>query len=260
MDQAAYETFARNEKDHFWFVGRRAIFFDVIRRRTRGTLSERPIVFDLGCGVGGMLGPMSEFGRVIGMDIDPGSLAYCRDRGFPNVFNGRGHRLPVQSDSVDLIGAFDVIEHIPEERETIAECFRILKPGGWLFLSGPAYQFLYTHQDKMVHHQRRYTVGDLKRKFRAAGFTVEKASYINFFLFPLIFLALMVKKVRERWSPPEDGETRFNTDVKMPGGLNALFRGLFSSERFFLRFLSFPFGHSLIVMVRKPPVAGSRTR
>ena len=126
-----------------------------------------------------------------------------------------------------------------------------------MFLSGPAYQFLYTHQDRMVHHQRRYTVGDLKKKFRGAGFEIVKASYINFFLFPLIFAALMVKKVQEKLNPPSDDETRFNTDVPLPGPINALFAALFAAERFFLRAASFPTGHSLIVMVRKPLKAGS---
>jgi SAM-dependent methyltransferase len=251
VEAAAYETFARNERDHFWFVGRRAIFFDQIRRHV-GDLGDDSVVLDLGCGVGGMLAPMAEFGAVRGMDIDPGSLHFCRERGFPEVFKGFGDHLPIADESLDLIGAFDVLEHIPEEAETIAECYRALKPGGWFFLSGPAYQFLYTHQDKMVHHQRRYTVGDLKRKFRAAGFEIEKASYINFFLFPLIFASLMVKKVQERLNPPSDEETRFNTDVALPGWLNSLFTRVFSAERHVLRFVSVPVGHSVILMARKP--------
>ena len=250
MDAAAYQSFADNERDHFWFVGRRAIFFDMIRRH----VANRPdaVVFDLGCGVGGMLGPMSEFGEVVGMDIDRGSLRFCRDRGLRRVFDGRGHRLPLATGSVGLLGAFDVLEHIKEESETLRECYRLLEPGGWMFLSGPAYQFLYTHQDKMVNHERRYTVRELRRKFREAGFEVVRASYINLFLFPLIFAVLMLKKMQEKLRPPTNDQTRFNTDIDMPSWLNRLFAWLFSSERFLLRFMSFPLGHSLIVLARKP--------
>lgn len=252
MDTKAYETFARNEKNHFWFRGRRAVFFDLIRRHALPQMPSNAVCFDLGCGVGGMLERLSKMGRGIGMDIDPDSLAYCKKRGFPDVFEGRGHQLPLQSNSIDLIGAFDVLEHIPEEAETIAECFRILKPGGYLFLSGPAYQFLYTHQDKMVHHQRRYTTGDLKSKFRNAGFDIVRASYVNFLLFPLILPAVLWKKLKECISPPSEEETRFNTDVYLPEIINRFFGWLFSCERFILRCVSAPTGHSLVLLVRKP--------
>jgi SAM-dependent methyltransferase len=254
LDTKAYETFARNEKNHFWFRGRRAVFFDLIRRHIAPNLPEKPTCFDLGCGVGGMLESMSEFGRGVGMDIDPDSLAFCKERGFGQVFEGRGHRLPLQSDSIDMIGAFDVLEHIPEEAETIAECYRILKPGGFLFLSGPAYQFLYTHQDKMVHHERRYTTSGLKQKFSDAGFEIVRSSYINFLLFPLILPAVLWKKFREAIKPPAEEETRFNTDVYLPGILNSLFSWLFSAERYILRYISVPTGHSLVLVVRKPQV------
>ena len=108
----------------------------------------------------------------------------------------------------------------------------------------------------MVHHQRRYTVRELERKFEGGGFEIIKASYINFFLFPLIFCALMAKKLREKIQPPSDTETRFNTDVKMPGFLNAAFATLFSAERFVLRRLNAPTGHSLILLARKPAASG----
>ncbi len=218
----------------------------------RGPLGRGAQVLDLGCGVGGMLGPLGEWGRTIGMDVDRGALSWCRGREYHRVFESRGHRLPLADESVRMLGAFDVLEHIPEEMEALAECYRVLEPGGWFFLSGPAYQFLYTHQDRMVHHQRRYTVGDLKKKLRSTGFEVVKASYINFFLFPLTFTAVMLKKVREKISPPKDDETRFNTAVPMPGLLNRMFGGIFASERFILRVVNAPVGHSLIVLARKP--------
>ncbi|MCA9320317.1 MAG: class I SAM-dependent methyltransferase [Planctomycetes bacterium] len=252
MDAAAYETFARNERDHFWFVGRRAIFFDLLQRLAAKSLPEHSRVLDLGCGVGGMLQPLSKYGAVVGMDLDRGSVGFCRQRGFPDVLRAKGNHLPFADESFGLVGAFDVIEHIPEDTETMAECHRVLAPGGFLIVSGPAYQCLFTHQDRMVHHQRRYTVSELKQKLAQAGFEIEKASYINLFLFPLILPVIMMKKIREKIRPPSDQETRFNTDLKFPKIVNRIFAWLFSAERHLLRFMSFPTGHSLVVLARKP--------
>jgi len=199
-----------------------------------------------------MLEPLREWGTPMGMDMDRESLGYCRDRAFTRVFEGRGHRLPLRSGSLDFVGAFDVLEHIREEKEALLECHRVIRPGGWFFISGPAYQFLYTHQDKMVDHQRRYRVSELRQKCQDAGFEVVKGSYINFLLFPVILVVLMFKKLCEAIRPPTGDDTRFNTDIGIPGPLNGLFAWLFSFERYLLRFMNAPTGHSLIVLARKP--------
>jgi len=251
MDAAGYESFIRDEKVHFWFVGRRAILTDLLHHRVP-RLGDGSIAADLGCGVGGMLETLSHKGSPIGMDIGTDILGMCRDRGFPAVFAGRGHHLPLGSAQVDLVTLFDVLEHIPEERETIDECMRILKPGGWLLLSGPSYQFLYTHQDRQVDHQRRYTVRKLRRRFIDAGFEVVHASYINCFLFPIILPLLLLRKLRELFVKPREDESRLNTEISIPEFLNNLFANIFSAERFVLRWGSLPFGHSLVLLARKP--------
>lgn len=251
MEPAGYESFIRDERDHFWFVGRRAIFEDVLRHRVP-PLGPEARVADLGCGVGGMLEILARHGAPIGMDVGTDILGLCRERGFSTVFVGRGHRLPLSSASLDLVTLFDVLEHVREERETLDECMRVLKPGGWLMLSGPSYQFLYTHQDKVVDHQRRYTLPELRRKLGEAGFAIVSASYINFLLFPAILPLLLARKLRERIAPPREGESRLNTEIRIPGSLNRLCARIFSSERLLLRRASFPFGHSLIVLARKP--------
>lgn len=251
MDAAGYESFIRDEKSHFWFVGRRAIFADLLRHRVP-SLGEGAVAADLGCGVGGMLEILGSKGRPVGMEVGLDILQICRSRGFDRVFMGRGHHVPLENDSVDLVALLDVLEHIPEERETLAECMRILRPGGWVLLSGPSYQFLYTHQDKVVDHQRRYTVRGIRRKFREAGFEVTHASYINCFLFPIILPLLLLRKLREFFIVPAEDESRLNTEIQIPGFLNDLCARIFSAERFVLRRGSLPFGHSLVLVARKP--------
>jgi len=251
VDRSAYESFIKNDRAHFWWVGRRAIFFDVLRDRL-GPRPEGARVLDLGCGVGGMLDGLAEFGQVIGTDTDRESLHFCRERGFPRLLEAVGPALPFATGSLNLVTAFDVLEHIPEETETLAECLRVLEPGGTLFLSGPSYQILYTHQDAAVQHQRRYTVPGLTSKLRAAGFEIEMASYINCLLFPAILPVVLGKKLGERISPPDPDDSRLNSEIAMPGAANAFFARVFSFERHLLRRFRLPFGHSLVAMARKP--------
>ena len=253
MEASAYAEFRDEEGKHWWFIGRKNIFSHLIRRILRDREGRPTTALDLGCGMGGMLDELAVHAQVYGTDIEQSALAHCRDRGYSRVFKAHGQRLPLPDASLDLICAFDTLEHIPEERETIAECFRLLKPGGRIFLSVPAYQMLYSHQDKVVHHQRRYTAGELARKLTAGGFRVTRASYINFLLFPAILPILMLIKLKEAIFPPGDDMSSSNVSIsRPPGWINRILAAIFSFERHLLTGCSVPVGHSLIAIGQKP--------
>ena len=253
MEPNAYAEFRDEEGKHWWFIGRKKIFSHLVRRVLRDRTGEHLTALDLGCGMGGMLDELSAHTEVYGTDIEQSALTHCHGRGYSRVFKAHGQHLPLPDASLDLICAFDTLEHIPEERETIAECFRLLKPGGCLLLSVPAYQMLYSHQDKVVHHQRRYTLGGLARKLTAGGFRVTRASYINFLLFPAILPALLLIKLKEAVFPPGDDMSSSNVSISRPSSwLNRLLAGIFSFERHLLTGCSVPAGHSLIAIGRKP--------
>lgn len=244
MEATVYEQFAELERDHFWFVGRRRIFFDQLDRELAGT---RPLeILEVGCGAGGMLGPLSKYGRVTGLDISKEYIEFCKSRGHERVLTGSGYELPFRDGSFDLVAAFDTIEHIPDDTRVLREFQRVLKPGGRLFVSVPAYQFLYSQNDRVAHHQRRYTRGLLGERLRAAGFTPRKASYFNTMLFPLILPAVLVLKLKEKLFGLPDGQT--NLSVKFAGPVNSTFAWIMSSERWLLRNMEFPFGHSLFAL------------
>ena len=255
MEAGAYRQFAEQEETHWWFKGRRSIFAHVIQNLFSSSTQQGPgerRVLDLGCGMGGMFGILEEVGSVYGLDTSSEALAFCAERGYRRVFKGHGSHLPLPDASLDLLTAFDTIEHIPEEMETLRECRRVLKPGGWMVISVPAYQWLFTHQDKMVHHQRRYTAGQMRRKLESAGFRVEKTSYINFFLFPLILPIVLAMKAKQ-WIFPPDDETFFtNASIKVPAWVNRILFAIFAAERHVLSRVSVPAGHSLLVLARRP--------
>jgi SAM-dependent methyltransferase len=258
MEASAYAEFRDLEDKHWWFIGRKNIFGHLLQRLCRGGEPATRRILDLGCGMGGMMEELSRHAEVLGTDISQEALAYCRNRGYRSVFRASGPHLPLPDASLDVICAFDTLEHIPEEQETIRECFRLLKPGGYLFISVPAYQALYTHQDKIVHHQRRYTAGGLARKLTLGGFRVTRASYINFLLFPAILPTVLFIKAKQALRPPRDDDTSSNVSVRIPSWANRLLAGVFSFERHLLVSCAVPVGHSLIAVGRKPVDRGCR--
>lgn len=249
MEGVAYEQFLTLERDHWWFIGRRRCYFPILDRFLPARSGLR--ILDVGCGMGGMLPELARFGRVIGIDSDRRSVEICRERGFANSFQGGAMQIPARSESADLVTFFDCIEHLPDDRAALADAFRVLAPGGTLFVSVPAYQFLYSNNDRVAHHFRRYTRGDLVAKARAAGFEIAKATYVNVLLFPLIAPAVLLFKLKETLFPKPD-DARTNLSHVPPRFVNALLATIFGCEGRLLRFVSAPFGHSLVLVARKP--------
>ncbi|MCA8953679.1 MAG: class I SAM-dependent methyltransferase [Planctomycetes bacterium] len=264
MDRVAYETFRELEHSHFWFVSRRRIFFDQLDRllpasptmsATTGQNGEPPTarrqVLEIGCGAGGMLGPLQRYGEVAGLDIDHEFVGVCRERGFPNVLCGSGYELPFRDEVFDLVCLFDTLEHIPDEAQALREVLRVLRPGGALFVSVPCYQWLWSQNDKTAHHCRRYTATRLRRVLAGAGLRPVRVSYFNTFLLPLIVPSVLWQKLMDRLGRLPQGYN--NMSVELSPWLNRAFTGVMSSERLPLRWLRFPLGHSAFALARREP-------
>lgn len=247
MEANAYRQFLELERTHWWFRGRRTVYFGLLRHYLDG---RRPHdALDLGCGMGGFLAGLDELcERVHPSDISVESLAHCADRGFPGGVVSSGYSLPYADASFDLVCMFDAIEHIPDDVGVLHETRRILKPDGLVFISVPAYQFLFSQNDRLVHHCRRYTRRQLERRLRDTGFQVLRATYFNALLFPLIIPAVLTVKLKERLVGLPDEQT--NLSHEFPGPINEVFTWAMSSERHLLKNMSFPFGHSLIAIAR----------
>lgn len=244
MESELYDAIRRVEHQHWWYVGRRAIVFDWIDRVV--SQYENPRTLDLGCGTGFNLDLLSARGlTAFGVDISERAVRFCRERGTRLVVQADAARPPFASASFDVILALDVIEHLADDGAALKAMYAALRPGGRVILFTPAFQFLWSVQDRVSHHYRRYVAKDLRLKLEAAGFAVEKLSYANTLLFPVVWLG----RLAIRWSGRADSIESEN-DLH-PGWANGLLARLFSTERHVLAAANLPFGVSLLAVARR---------
>ncbi len=252
MQALAYDQFQDLERSHWWFRGRRTVYLGLLRHALAGQKLDR--VLDLGAGMGGFREGLSEFSdSVCASDVDLDSLKNCVARGYASSVLGSGYSLPYRDASFDLVCMFDAIEHIPDDAKVMAEVHRILRPGGRIFVSVPAYQFLYANNDRVAQHQRRYTRGMLRRLFKGAGLTVERNTHANIFLFPLILPAVLAIKTLEKIKGTEAADSQHtNLSWPIPGFVHSALHGVFAAELPFSKRFNWPAGHSIAALARKP--------
>ena len=251
MEATAYQQFLELERDHWWFRGRRTVYLGLLEHHLAG--ERPPRVLDLGCGVGGFLGGLARLGgRVFPADISADSLVRCRERGFPGGVVSSGYALPYASAVFDLVCLFDAIEHIEDDARVLQEVARILKPGGLVMLTVPAYQFLYANNDRVAQHHRRYNRARLRAALEPSGLAIERNSHSNVLLFPLILPAVLAIKALETLVPRKLDPDHTNLSWPMPAWMHSLLHAIFAAELLVTRRFDWPAGHSIACIARKP--------
>lgn len=241
MDRIAYERMAELQATHWWFAARRRILRAELRRIG---LPAGARLLDAGCGPGANLSMLAEFGAVTGMEMDAGARAHARGLGH-KVVDGRLPGAPFDAGAFDMVGAFDVIEHVEADAAAVADLGRMLKPGGLILATVPANPWMWSAHDLRHHHFRRYEKAGFRALFEQAGLTVERITCFNTLLFPLTAAVRLVKKAlngREGGRPD---------DQLPPAALNAALREVFAAEATLLRVADLPLGVSLMVRARK---------
>lgn len=248
MREDFYAEYFRIEDRHWWFIGRRRILLAMLDRYLGPGDGERRIL-DLGCGTGEMLGHLERYGRAEGVDADEQAVEFSRRRG-ANVRLLESDQIPFEDSSFDLVTALDVLEHVENEAQTVAEMARVLRPSGTLLATVPAYQWMWGAQDEISHHLRRYTARRLGRRLGAGGFEIERLTYFNTVLFPPI---AAVRVARRALPSPNRGQPRSDFEMTGEGAANRLLARIFGSEARWLGRHDLPFGVSLLALATAPP-------
>jgi len=251
MQQHTYAIMRRVEESHWWFVGRRRIIRSFLERvcrdlrAARAEQGEDPTlnILDVGCGTGANLEMLAEFGEAEGVDVSAEALTFCQARGLTSVKQGQAEALPYDANSFDLVTGLDVVEHLDDDLAGLKEMRRVLRRDGRALLFVPAFMFLWGVQDDVSNHRRRYTLKELNRVVREAGFEVERATFVNLSFFAPILLGRLFMRVT-RLRP----ESENNIAI---GFLNGVLGKVLGAESVPLRYLNFPFGVSIICVARR---------
>jgi SAM-dependent methyltransferase len=245
MDDSLYSEMYRTEKHHWWFVGRRAVVRNLMSRFASPANQDRWRICDVGCGAGGNLEGLADQHDVIGVDASERALEYARKRlGARAKYGSLPDDIDLPRDTFDVVLSTDVFEHVEDDSGAAKTAVSLLRPGGILIATAPAYQWLYSPRDKHHQHFRRYGKRQFASLFDLEDARVELLSYYNTFLFPAAAGARL-------WSKYVGGEEEPG-DLQAPAKpLNTALAALFGAEKWLLGRVPSPFGLSVIAVVRK---------
>jgi SAM-dependent methyltransferase len=237
MERIVYQQMAELDDRHWWYRARRRILAELIRREANLPADAR--ILEIGCGTGHNLSMLGGFGHIDGLELDDEAAALSEKRLGRKVMRSPLPALAEVPGDYDLIGAFDVIEHIDDDTAALAAIATKLKPGGKFIMTVPAHPWMWTAHDVANHHKRRYSKAALRKLVEGSPMRLDKIGYFNSLLFPLAVTQRAASKLRGK----------DNGDVSLPAApLNRSLEAVFASERYLVGRLPLPPGLSLFAV------------
>jgi SAM-dependent methyltransferase len=247
VDERLMKAMLEVDERHWWYRGRRRIVRAELDRLPVGASAR---VLDAGCGSGRTLQELTGYGEVSGIELDPDAAEVAAAKGCGDVRVGRLEELPWADETFDLITCLDVIEHTPDDRVTLTELRRVCKPGGWLLVTVPAYQALWSLHDAANHHYRRYGRRSLRQAAVETGWRIHRVTSFN----SILLAPAAIVRLAERRRRPDSGYT---PQLELgPAWLNAVLeRPLRLEARWLSRGGTLPAGLSLLAVLENPRLA-----
>lgn len=239
-----FEQLHALEDSHFWFRARNALLLAMLERFFPAASS----FLEIGCGTGFVLSAVRRRFpglRLAGSEVFASGLDFARGR-LPGVelFQMDARRLPFDGE-FDVIGAFDVLEHIEDDRRVLGEMFRACRAGGGVILTVPQHRFLWSVVDDYAYHKRRYARREMVEKMESAGFAVARATSFVSLLLPVLWFSRWRRGRRAAAFDPL-------AEYRLGRAANASLEAVMGAERALItRGASLPVGGSLLVIARK---------
>ena len=243
----AFAELATIEASNFWFRSRNRLILWALRRN----FPRMGRYLEIGCGTGYVLAGVAQAypqASLTGSEVFSIGLPYAARRVEKAKLLQMDARHIPYAEEFDVIGAFDVLEHIEEDEAVLREMWRSLLPGGGVVLTVPQHPWLWSREDEYACHVRRYRVGELQKKVLRAGFVVELETSFVSLLLPAMLASRLVHRTASANSDPM-------AELRLPFTMNRAFEGVMNMERLCIRTgMRFPAGGSLLLIARKPEV------
>ena len=239
-----FDELAGLEAKNFWFRARNKLILQALHKHC----PDMRTFMEIGCGTGFVLsGVVAEFPRVeaAGMEIFSKGLIHASRR-VPGAefIQADARHLPFEAH-FNAIGAFDVLEHIEDDERVLTQIYQALVPGGTVILTVPQHSWLWSRQDELAHHARRYNAADLQKKVETAGFSVSHSRSFVSLLLPLMWLS------RHQISSAQRADALI--ELRIGALTNFVLTSVMRIEALLTRIgIRFPAGGSLLLVARKP--------
>lgn len=240
-----FAQLAALEAGNFWFRARNRLILWALCRQ----FPQMQRYMEVGCGTGYVLSGVNQAypeAILTGSEVFSVGLPFASSRvSGVELLQMDARHIPY-SEEFDVIGAFDVLEHIEEDEIVLTEMLRAIRPGGGIVLTAPQHPWLWSSQDEHACHVRRYGVGELRDKVRNAGFNVELETSFVSFLLPAMLASRLVQR---KTSASSD----HMAELRLHPLLNQAFEAVMNVEHILIRAgMRFPVGGSLLLLAKKP--------
>ena len=242
-DPQGLDIIYSEEKKHFWFIARR----ERIHKLFAKFIHKNSKIIEVGAGTGSVTRYLIEKGYDVSSgEIHISGLKYAKSYGVKNCYQFDIYKQPFEKE-FDAVGMFDVLEHLENDQLALKKIHEMLNPKGHLLLSVPAGMWLWSREDKVAGHKRRYSKKDLVTLLEATGYEVKYISYMFSAILPLLILRRFIR-------PDSDNRVEFfeySISTKMPKSLNFFLLWLTRIESTLGRLQSYIYGGSILVVAKK---------